>query len=71
MKKLKNIKLIALSLMAIFTMNSCSDLEIEATDSVIKGALIFEGVANPAEALSGSIWPNMGNARRPSKLFCS
>ena len=64
MKKLKNIKLIALSLMAIFTMNSCSDLEIEATDSVIKGALIFEGVANPAEALSGlygQTWGMLGD----------
>ncbi len=52
MKKQFNLKIYALSLTVMLALGSCSDLEIEGTDSIIKGALIFEGVANPAEALA-------------------
>ncbi len=53
MKKQFNLKIFVLSLIAMMTLESCSNLEIEGTDSLIKGALIFEGVADPAEALAG------------------
>lgn len=53
MKKQFNLKIYALSLTVMLALGSCSNLEIEGTDSIIKGALIFEGVANPAEALAG------------------
>ncbi len=53
MKKQFNVKIYVLSLVAMMTLGSCSNLEIEGTDSIIKGALIFEGVADPAGALDG------------------
>ena len=64
MKKQFNIKLFALSLFSVIALNSCSDLEIEATDSIITGSLTFEGVADPTQALNGlygDTWGMLGD----------
>ena len=47
--KRQTFKLIALSLLAVITINSCTDLEIEETDSIISEG--FQGVDNPSSAV--------------------
>jgi len=63
MKKQFNIKIVLLSLISITALYSCSDLELEATDSVIQD-VSFTGVADSQESLNGlygETWGMLGD----------
>lgn len=63
MKKQFNIKIAALSLFSIIAFNACSDLELEATDSIIQD-LTFTGVVDSEESLNalyGQTWGMLGD----------
>ena len=69
MKKQFNLNIVILSLISIVALQSCSDLELEATDSVIQD-VSFTGLADSEASLAGFILLYLGNVRRPSKFLC-
>ena len=63
MKKQFNLNIVILSLISIVALQSCSDLELEATDSVVQD-ISFTGVADPAASLTalyGNTWGMLGD----------
>ena len=63
MKKQFNLKIVLLSLISMTALYSCSDLELEATDSVIQD-VSFTGVADSQESLNGlygETWGMLGD----------
>lgn len=63
MKKQFNLKIVVLSLISIVALQSCSDLELEATDSVIQD-VSFTGLADSEASLAGlysSTWGMLGD----------
>jgi len=63
MKKQFNLKIVLLSLISITALYSCSDLELEATDSVIQN-IEFTGLADSEESLNGlygATWGMLGD----------
>lgn len=63
MKKQFNLKIVVLSLISIVALQSCSDLELEATDSVIQD-VSFTGLADSEASLVGlyaSTWGMLGD----------
>ena len=63
MKKQFNLNIVILSLISIVALQSCSDLELEATDSVIQD-VSFTGLADSEAYLAGlysSTWGMLGD----------
>ena len=63
MKKQFNLKIVLLSLISITALYSCSNLELEATDSVIQD-VTFTGLADTEESLNGlysETWGMLGD----------
>ena len=63
MKKQFNLKIVLLSLISITALYSCSDLELEATDSVIQN-IEFTGLADSEQSLNGlygATWGMLGD----------
>ena len=70
MKKLKHLKYLLFILVGVFSLASCTDLEIEETDSIIDDG--FQGLDDPSSALTqlyNNVYGQWGNQANRYALY--